>query len=154
MDRKIINDQFSGKIFGDIEVLQLYTLTDNRPNFKCVCKCGSKMEVYLDTLISGKTTACLKCINKIKETDILGQQFGLLKVVEFVGIVKTYISYRCICECGDTRIVSRHDLLNNKVKLCNTYKHLRLDAENRVGEDHNRLKIMKVVRKNNSTSYQ
>lgn len=60
--------------------------------------------------------------------DIIGAKFGLLTVVEYVG-EKTITCgskrklYRCLCECGNERIVERGLLFNKRIFHCGRKFH-------------------------------
>lgn len=81
--------------------------------------------------------------------DLTGQKFGKLLVVERLPKYKgqkTY--YRCICDCGNERIVSNDELTNgNAVECleCSKITHQYSQVINRVGEKYNNLTIMEML---------
>lgn len=54
-------------------------------------------------------------------TDISGQKFGRLMVVERVGTIRGQAAWRCECDCGNTTIVPSHDLKRGSTKSCGCY---------------------------------
>lgn len=59
--------------------------------------------------------------NMVKNKDIIGRRFGKLVVLSYSESAKSkgyYGSYNCICDCGETIVVSRVDLLRGKMKSC------------------------------------
>ena len=54
-----------------------------------------------------------------KRIALEGQTFGLLTVLEFVGVNERRQSmYRAICRCKEIRIVRGSDLLTGKTRTC------------------------------------
>ena len=52
-----------------------------------------------------------------------GQKFGKLTAIQPVGRTKAgYVTWECICECGGSKIVNGHDLVNYHVKSCGCIK--------------------------------
>lgn len=57
--------------------------------------------------------------NRIDPNDIMNQDFGLLKIVEYVGKKNGVHMYKCRCSCGKTDvIVSRRGLLTGDTRSC------------------------------------
>ena len=54
--------------------------------------------------------------NKIK--DLTGQKFGKLTVIEYLGIFNHKARFECICECGNTKVVTGVHLRNGHVRSC------------------------------------
>ncbi|HXA78730.1 MAG TPA: hypothetical protein VNV41_16465 [Candidatus Acidoferrales bacterium] len=53
--------------------------------------------------------------------DLTGQTFGILTVVERVGVNEHRQSmYKVLCGCGEIRIVRGSDLLTEKTRSCGT----------------------------------
>lgn len=65
-------------------------------------------------------------MNHIKNSDIIGETFGKLKVLSFSesAIRKGYYgSYICECSCGNTVELKRYKLINHKIKSCGCKFH-------------------------------
>lgn len=65
--------------------------------------------------------------------DLVGKRFGRLTVIKFAGMVKngkTNVStWECVCDCGNTVTVRRHNLVSGQTRSCGCllaetlYKH-------------------------------
>lgn len=55
--------------------------------------------------------------------DLTGQRFGKLVVIERSGTKGHNTMWLCRCDCGNTSIVSRGNLLNGQTKSCGCNKH-------------------------------
>jgi len=96
--RKIID--LNGKRFERLVVKKkLPSTSDGRARWLCVCDCGKKIETTGKLLLSNQTKSC-GCLSRdnarAKRTKLEGQQFGLLKVTEYLGEGR----YLCKCNCG------------------------------------------------------
>ena len=50
--------------------------------------------------------------------DLVGQRFGRLTAVEFVGVAKNGARWKCVCDCGLTVIATSGNLRNGNTKSC------------------------------------
>ena len=50
--------------------------------------------------------------------DLLGQTFGRLEVIEYVGIQDKHAYWKVECICGNTKIVSNNNLMRGATKSC------------------------------------
>ena len=99
------------------------------------CECGSdEFVANINNLRSGRTTSC-GCVKRQaaartaagqkgkskeeitangRQSNLEGQVFGRLTVVEDLGNVEGYRAYRCTCSCGSETDVAAHRLLHEK----------------------------------------
>ena len=131
----------------------------------CRCVCGKELDVDAYALRSGNTKSCgCKNIKPIK--DISGKQFGLLKVRQFDHQEGHVTYWLCDCECGNTTVVSKSNLMNGNTKSCGCLKSVgeaviqrELDAlgidyvhcasfDSLVSENGNKLEFDFLIRKN------
>ena len=68
--------------------------------------------------------------------DLTGQKFGRLTVIEFShrerhGFERTYIHWRCICECGNETVVRAGNLKQGTTKSCGCLHRERCGNMNR-----------------------
>lgn len=99
------------------------------------CECGSdEFVANINNLRSGRTTSC-GCVKRQaaartaagqkgkskeeitangRQSNLEGQVFGRLTVVEDLGNVEGYRAYRCTCSCGSETVVAAHRLLHEK----------------------------------------
>lgn len=117
-------EDLTGKKFGKLTVLErtknyVSSSGESRTAWKCQCECGNICVVLAKQLKNGmtKSCGCLKHNNKpIK--NLIGLKFNRLTVIEYVS----YSKYLCLCDCGNTIIVSSADLKSGHTKSCGCYK--------------------------------
>lgn len=88
----------------------------------CRCDCGNEILAVRHQLISGSIQDC-GCVAKEKRptvTDLIGQRFGKLTVIEDSGERKGSgsILWRCRCDCGNEILAVRHQLESGNVTSC------------------------------------
>lgn len=105
--------------FGNLVVLssdEPYTKPSGQKvaMWKCVCDCGNTISVRSEYLRNGNTESC-GCVKEQKR-NIVGQRFGRLIAIEEDVNRKNHVI--CQCDCGNTTIVSRHNLISEKTRSC------------------------------------
>lgn len=55
--------------------------------------------------------------------DLTGRKFNMLSVAEFVGMKSHSSQWRCVCDCGNSVVVGRNNLVNGHTKSCGCLKH-------------------------------
>lgn len=123
-----LKDDLVGRIFGNLKVIERIA-NHKQPSGKekvmylCQCKCGTKVAVSASHLKSNHTTSC-GCLQKYKASkqrsvNLIGKKFGLLKVVDNLGIGANQKNYwKCECECGNIKITYTSELTSGKCKSC------------------------------------
>lgn len=105
----------TGQRFGDWLVLE-----KDGYKWKCECQCDKKTIAYHSAhdLCKGKTKSCGHGYNEF--TDISGKQFGLWKVLEYIG--NQY--YKCECQCENKTVsnIRKADLLRGASTSCGCNK--------------------------------
>lgn len=120
MAMKLIDEQ--GHKYGHLTVIELTKDKNDRTAWRCKCDCGNEKIVRGSDLRKGKITSCgASC--KAKEHffyDLTGQRFGKLTVIERLPNNNKFnrILWRCICDCGQEKIVNSASLRSNKVRSC------------------------------------
>ncbi len=97
-------ENLEGKRFGLWTVIKR---TQNR-NCLCICDCGTKKEVKIYNLKSGKSTSC-GCVRK---NDLVGTKIGKLTVMKRLPMTKSYVEYECLCECGNSVVKAYSNLVS------------------------------------------
>lgn len=86
-----------------------------RTLWRCVCDCGNEVLVYGTDLKNGHVKSC----GCLREPSLIGRRFGMLVVIEETsersGSCKTW---KCLCDCGNTHLVSTSNLTGENVKSC------------------------------------
>lgn len=119
----------TGQKFGTLTVIERAG-SDKRglALWLCQCDCGNTCVVKGSNLRNGNTTSCgCKKIEHAKKlanshkgkvahnrVDLLGEKFGRLTVVEYVGHSK----WLCKCECGNEKIIHGNSLKKGVTQSC------------------------------------
>lgn len=119
-----------GHKFGSLVVLE-WVRRDPYGNqyWKCRCTCGKIVEFVGTSLKNGKVTCCKEC-RKSKEgyQYLIGQKFGLITVVEILGVAKDFgLSGRGhivkgLCACGTSWSGPATSLKKGNTKSCGCIK--------------------------------
>lgn len=108
----------TGQRFGRYTVIGFAGVKNKTAYWKCRCDCGNERVVSGAELRRGKSKSC-GCLHRdMMIRDLTGQQFGRLKVIEYVGTKNNHAAWKCECECGNECIKSSKQLLTNGVKSC------------------------------------
>lgn len=109
----------TGQRFGRLLVLGP---TDQRTKdgsfiWKCLCDCGSQVDVSSKQLTSGTKKSC-GCLAHPPLKNWIGKRFGQLTVIAYAGKEEGMHRWLCRCDCGNEAIVGQSMLLNGKTKSC------------------------------------
>lgn len=115
-----------GQTFGNLEVIayggrQPYA-RQRKSVWLCQCCCGNIITVLTDSLTSGRTKSCNDRM-KHPLISLKGHTFGLLTVIEFVGLRQrgkrhNQSLWRCLCACGREKIIGRSFLTSGQSRSC------------------------------------
>ena len=88
----------------------------------CICECGNEVDVVSQALTNGTTQSC-GCLQRELASqrhikNILGQEFGKLKVIEYRGIKNTNAMWLCECKCGRQHEVAGSCLTSGNTRSC------------------------------------
>lgn len=116
-----------GKKYGKLTVLNYVGLIDGMATYNCDCDCGRNTNVPLVRLKNGNTKSC-GCLQADKskqrwgqyreDQNIIGEKFGRLTVLEFVGIENDEAMYRFLCDCGKIIKKSLHSVKSGNTRSC------------------------------------
>lgn len=110
-----------GKIFNNLKVI---APTAERKNhqvvWECECLlCGKHTFVKGCKIVNGETKGC-GCLKSPK--NMRGKRFGRLLVLEHVGSNnKGFALWKCLCDCGNIKIIKGSDLRTGSTKSCGCY---------------------------------
>lgn len=110
----------TGQRFGRLVVKERALNTSSgKTCWICLCDCGSQKIVVGNDLKSGKTKSC-GCARDNIFQDLTNQRFGKLVVQKrySVNTKSGAPQWICKCDCGQTTIVSGHNLREGKTKSC------------------------------------
>lgn len=123
-------EKIIGERFGRLTVLSFEGVYNKKAIFKCRCDCGNEIIVRGADLKSGNTTSC-GCLQKKVTShmndkyrqEMIGKNFGFLKVLSFDKIQNRRAYYTCFCElCGSITVKLGYDLLSGNTKSCGCMK--------------------------------
>lgn len=102
----------------------------NTVYWKCRCDCGNETIVPIYALVHGttKSCGCLKHNTAVNAKDFTGQKFGMLTAIERLSRYKngeTY--YKCLCDCGNEKIVKSGNLRSGHTISCGQHNHKRVE---------------------------
>lgn len=119
MKRKI--DDMVGKQYGRFKVLEI----TSEKKCLCQCSCGTMKKVNPYNILAGKSKSC-GCLNRKiaqeKRLNLEGMTFGNLMVKSYAGHQKGRVAWNCECSCGNSCVVTTHELRGNKTKSCGCLK--------------------------------
>lgn len=125
MGKKIDPEDIVGSKYNKLEVVEYLGRDEGHHSYRCICDCGRETVVERNHIITGHTKSC-GCIKKevIDGEEIVGQRFGTLTVVEYLGIyapsdgTKPLSMHKCICDCGNIVNVRRSALISGHTRSC------------------------------------
>lgn len=111
----------TGQKFNSLTVLEITNERRNRQVvWKCKCDCGNITYVVGQALRTGHTKTC-GCGNYQSKNanDLEGLTFSKLKVLKRIGTnEKRNAIWDCLCECGNHRECTSHQLTSLEVRSC------------------------------------
>lgn len=116
----VLKHNLIGKIFGKLTVLDEVEKENGKQEkfWLCQCDCENQSIVKVSTgkLKNGNTKSC-GCLKR-NSVDLLGKKFGKLLVIAKTELRSgnKSIFYKCLCECGNEKLVQGCDL--GRVKTC------------------------------------
>jgi hypothetical protein len=120
---------FTGKRVGKLTVVSragwiALNGETKRLVWNCVCDCGNEKQVRAQHLRDGKIRSC-GCLAKNRKhpnfIDLTGQRFDRWTAMEFMYSGKHGARWRCICDCGEEKIVDGILLRKGVSKSCGCY---------------------------------
>lgn len=113
---------YIGQKFGKLTVVEFVGTEKYESIYKFRCDCGNIIKTTLHRVKEGNTKSC-GCLKQDRinsyKTDIIGKKFGYLTVQSYAGINAYGTSdFRCLCDCGETVVVSRNSLVTGHVQSC------------------------------------
>ena len=116
-----------GKQFGKLTVLRKdeERTTKNYIYWICQCECGNLKSIRGTSLRANEVQSC-GCLQKIAAAktgktntkNLLHQKFSKLTVIKQAPSQNNRAHWECKCECGNTKIVSSTNLIQNRVQSC------------------------------------
>lgn len=118
----------TGKVFGELTVLQQITGPEVKKGtlWLCKCSCGAEYKILGTLLVTGRRTRCSGKAHKKKYyfKDITGQRFERLTALHRVEGQHggRSVMWRCKCDCGNEIDASYNELVYCSTKSCGCQK--------------------------------
>ena len=140
----------TGQKFGCITILKrVENDSQGRTQFLYKCNCGKEKIGRGKDIRNGKIISCGCTKGKTSAVDITGQQFNLLKAVKYEYSQKDKQYWSFLCDCGQTTIKPKHDVMLGKIKSCGCKTRLWQSQSQRTylpnGAIYNFLQIVKPI---------
>lgn len=108
--------------------------------WKCQCDCRAIKIICGGDLRSGHTKSCgcymRERSREVNRIDLTGQRFGRYLVLEGAGSDERYSAlWKCLCDCGNIKVVYGTHLRNGNTISCGCYNRERTSEANS-GENH------------------
>lgn len=127
-----------GTRIGKLEVIEYLGKNDSPYHqYLCKCDCGNtvirRRDYILEAIKDNRKCDC----GCVKLNKLVGQKFGKLTVIKYVGRNKHGVNWLCKCDCGNFKEIRESYLLSGHTKSCGcTQSH----GEERIGQlflEHN-----------------
>lgn len=126
-----------GQRYGRLVVLEMIYPDRKKSNTvycKCQCDCGNIVDVPQGNLRSSVNTQSCGCYrkesisNKLRKS-VIGQHFCSLTVVDeyYYQDVNKQPKLKCICDCGNEKILNRRDVVSGHITSCGCTKRSSLE---------------------------
>lgn len=116
----------TGKVFGELTVLQRIDTSQKTAKWLCQCSCGQMYETLGTLLVCGRRTHCPSKVHKrnYKTSDIAGKKIHMLTVLYPTDRrdSKGSVIWHCKCDCGNEIDVSYNVLMYSNIKSCGCLK--------------------------------
>ena len=118
-----------GNRYGRLTVLDWVGAEKGQSRYLCRCDCGNETTVWRSSLLAGHTTSCGCYLReRASETavitghkngsNLIGQTFGRLTVIDKVGSINQSVVWKCRCSCGTICELSSARLLAGNTRSC------------------------------------
>lgn len=115
-----------GEKYGYLTVVKYHHSGNKTIYWECLCDCGKTAIVSRTNLIRKFGTKSCGCKKYAKETkgmkDETGNKYGNLAVISYSHSKDKKVFWRCVCDCGNEKIVSGRSLRNGSTKSCGCYR--------------------------------
>lgn len=109
-----------GEIYNGVKVLEKFR-EKGHTKYWCICPvCGKRFSMKSETV--GKTQQCKECNAKSRIINLVGQRFGRLVAIKYVGSKRTntnrWSMWHCKCDCGNEIDVRYTHLVTGNTRSC------------------------------------
>lgn len=131
--------------FGNLTVKRFSHVNKNTHEnvWIAVCDCGRQIAATESELLNGEKTSCGR--KKGCHANMLHQKYGKFTVVDVNQNFHSKV--KCICDCGNERMVQASDLIHGKHLSCGCSRkdNYKREAESHIGETYGYLTILEPV---------
>ena len=132
-------EDLTGQTFNRLTVIKrvedhIQKSGDKKVSWLCKCQCGNYCVTTSTSLKSGNTKSCgcfkSEQIHKRCMIDLAGLTFGHLFVLSYSHTKNKFTYFNCLCDCGNTCVVSSNCLRMDKTHSCGHISSMMEDAVN------------------------
>lgn len=105
-----------------IDKVTIVSYDKNKKKYKCRCECGNIVYKDVETLKRDGAKHGCGCFGRANLNDLIGKKIGRLTVLSSVFSINKKWFYRCKCDCGKEKLISRNSLKQGDTLSCGCYK--------------------------------
>lgn len=113
-------EDLTGKVFGELTVIEFTRSYSKNRHWKCLCSCGKEVELSTRQ-IKHDRKSCGHLGYQHRYTDLIGQVFGDLTVIDQNPTKRRLRQWVCKCRCGNQRIATTAELRANRTTTCGAH---------------------------------
>lgn len=98
--RPKMRKEMAGLTFGNLSVIEFAGNRGRTALWLCRCSCGKVVVKSGRDIRGGRTVGCGSGACRGIRPELVGQRFGELTVVEYMGHKNGAAQWRCLCDCG------------------------------------------------------
>lgn len=119
-------EDLTGRVFGELTVLNRVENRNSRTCWLCRCSCGREKVVSAHDLKAGKTRSCGAAEHRCghRQVDLTGKQFGRLTALYPTEQRdrRGSVYWHCVCSCGREKDFSEASLMHGNCRSCGCLK--------------------------------
>lgn len=135
-----------GEKYNKLKILDCKKGSPKHWYYYCLCDCGNKKWIRSDHVLNSRIKSCGCEVHKHVYQNLIGKNFGRLKVLSLENIDNHNVKWNCICECGNHTVVSANNLRSGGTLSCGCYKKERI-KEGTVIHNGTKTRIYKIYAK-------
>ena len=133
--------------YGKLTAIKV--VSTNPTIWECRCDCGTVKNIRQSALSGGGTKSCgCSRYKRGAQINIVGNKYGKITVIEELKIHKKgqHIKYRCVCDCGNEKIIQGIHLVSGAIVSCGCRKAGA--REDIIGKIYGRLTVVEELPSN------
>lgn len=111
----------TGQRFHHLVALEPAGSINKHRSWLTLCDCGTHRIARVTDLAAGRVKHCgckWRFNQEMRREDLVGQRFGKLEVLEYIGVRSARSLWRCKCDCGNETEAMSHNLKYGRTGSC------------------------------------